>query len=280
MSTISKISGTAISAISKLSGALKSNTLYVNTSGPGTGASPAIPTGFITTNLYSHFDIGSGSFVPGHIDDLAYVCISGINLRLALIGAVYSSEGSGSIYFDGINDRAINDVNYEGYFGGVQTEQRTGIDLVGDATLGLWIRSLDLSRFQVIYNLKDSTTDGLSINQSNSSGGVYRGRINSTQPETPVINTTDFFYVVTTYKASTQTVSIYVNGVLEASLSSAGSLNVLEEKTVIGGDSRGLNDASRYFWNGYLSQAQLYTSTFTAAQVLQNFNAHKERYGY
>lgn len=239
------------------------------------------PTGFITNNLFSHFDIGNGSYInSGHIDDLVYTCISGIKLRLEIEGAVYSSEGGGSLYFDGVNDRCRHDFNYQGYYNGQQTEQRTGVSLSGDLTIGLWIRTLNLSATQFVYSFQDSISDGLNFYISSSNGGQYVGRVNSTTTLEQVVNTTDFFYVTTTYSDANNTLSLYVNGVLEQTLTITNSFNVFKEYIIMGGDSRGLSDASRYFWNGYLSQAQLYNTELTSAQVLQNFEAHKDRYGY
>jgi hypothetical protein len=242
---------------------------------------PPPPTGFITNNLFSHFDIGNGSYInSGHIDDLVYTCISGINLRLEIQGAVYSSEGGGSLYFDGVNDRCRHDFNYEGYYNGQQTEQRTGVSLLGDMTLGLWIRTLNLSATQFVYSFQNSLTDGLNFYISALNNGRYVGRVNSTLSVKEVPNTTDFFYVTTTYSDANNTLSLYINGVLEHTLTITTSFDVFKEYIVLGGDSRGLTDASRFFWNGYLSQAQLYKSTLTSAQVLQNFEAQKDRYGY
>jgi len=241
---------------------------------------PLPPTGFITNGLFSYFDIGGGSYLSGHIDDLVYTCISGIKLRLELIGPTFSNQGGGSLYFDGVNDRCRHDFNYEGFYNGVQTEQRTGVDLSGDLTLGLWIRTLNLSATQFVYSYQDSITDGLNFSISANNGGEYIGRVNSTTSAKQVENTTDFFYVTTTYSDANNTLSLYLNGVLQQTLTITNSFDVFQEYITIGGDSRGGSDASRYFWNGYLSQAQLYNTTLTSAQVLQNFEAHKDRYGY
>ena len=238
------------------------------------------PLGLITNGLFSYFDIGGGSYLSGHIDDLVYTCISGIKLRLEIIGATFSNEGGGSLYFDGVNDRCRHDANYNGYYNGQETEQRRGVSFLGDLTIGVWIKTLNLSATQFFYSLQDSLFDGLSFYISASNNGQYAGRINSSIIVKEVVNTTDFSYITISYSDANNTISLYINGVLQLTQPITSSFDVFEESIIMGGDGRGAKDATRFFWNGYLSQAQLYNSALTGAEVLQNFNAHKERYGY
>ena len=81
----------------------------------------------------------------------------------------------------------------------------------------------------------------------------------------------EYYYVCVTYSSSG--VKIYVNGVLEGTSSSLLGGVVFESNTRIG--YTGINTG---FFDGNIANARIYNTALTAAQVLQNYNAQKNRF--
>jgi hypothetical protein len=72
---------------------------------------------------------------------------------------------------------------------------------------------------------------------------------------------------------SAGSVTFYVNG------ASVGTSSITSPSAYTGSDYIGNNSGATNTFNGSISLVRLYRSTLTAAQVLQNYNAHKSRYG-
>ena len=81
----------------------------------------------------------------------------------------------------------------------------------------------------------------------------------------------EYYYVCVTYSSSG--VKIYVNGVLEGTSSSLTGGVVFESNTRIGYTS--INTG---FFDGNIANTIIYNRAITAAEVLQNFNAQKNRF--
>ncbi len=65
---------------------------------------------------------------------------------------------------------------------------------------------------------------------------------------------------------------IYINGVLDKS--DANTINVTQSTAYIGASFD-----NREFWNGRIAQVLFYNKKLTAAEIKQNYNATKSRYG-
>lgn len=72
---------------------------------------------------------------------------------------------------------------------------------------------------------------------------------------------------------SAGSVTFYVNG------SSVGTSSITSPSAYTGSDYIGNNSGATNTFNGSISLVRLYRNTLTAAEVLQNFNAHRSRYG-
>ena len=81
----------------------------------------------------------------------------------------------------------------------------------------------------------------------------------------------EYYYVCVTYSSSG--VKIYVNGVLEGTSSSLTGGVVFESNTRIGYTS--INTG---FFDGNIANTIIYNRAITAAEVLQNYNAQKNRF--
>jgi hypothetical protein len=72
---------------------------------------------------------------------------------------------------------------------------------------------------------------------------------------------------------SSGSVTFYVNG------ASVGTSSITSPSSYTGSDYIGNNSGATNTFDGSISIVRLYRSTLTAQQVLQNFNAHRNRYG-
>jgi len=81
-------------------------------------------------------------------------------------------------------------------------------------------------------------------------------------------------HIVCTYNGSSKI--LYVNGVQVASVSASGTINTGQTNQYIGkyGDS-----GNSYPFNGRISESRVYNIALSAAQVLQNYNSTKGRFG-
>ena len=79
------------------------------------------------------------------------------------------------------------------------------------------------------------------------------------------------------YDSSTKTLSIYINGNFEKSTTISTDPPTTGNQYVSIGASDGLTAANKY--NGYVSTAMIYNRALSAAEVAQNFNAQRGRYG-
>ena len=78
-------------------------------------------------------------------------------------------------------------------------------------------------------------------------------------------------HIVCTYNGSSKIA--YVNGVQVASVAASGTLPTGQINQYIGRHSSG------YFFNGRIAESRVYNIALSAAQVLQNYNATKGRFG-
>jgi hypothetical protein len=103
---------------------------------------------------------------------------------------------------------------------------------------------------------------------------------NNTYAETTSTNTN--FSINTWYNiglianSSTGLVSLYINGVVDGSIAYNGTLKQNASATLaIGSDAAN----SRRYWQGNVSNVQIYNRALTATEMRQNYNATKGRFG-
>jgi hypothetical protein len=87
------------------------------------------------------------------------------------------------------------------------------------------------------------------------------------------MNTSNWFQVVGTYTSGSRI--LYINGVQVNSDAQTGTISTNSSGMFIGAYGTGTG----YFYNGALSICRVYNRVLSAAEVLQNFNATRGRYG-
>lgn len=84
---------------------------------------------------------------------------------------------------------------------------------------------------------------------------------------------------ITVTKNASNLISVYVNGSLADSVTFGGALTAVTSNLWLGGYSDTTTAPSTSMLNGRLGQFRIYNTALSAAQVLQNYNATKSRYG-
>jgi hypothetical protein len=182
-------------------------------------------------------------------------------------GPTFNSGNLGSLSFDGSNDNiqlagtnfslntmTISAWNYSSNYqqNGFMFEKTTNGSVNTQYSLfynsgnnSIYYRTYGLSILDLIVN---RTTAGVVNNQWNN--------------------------VVATWDGTNK--RIYVNGVLRAT---SATLSGTVTQNTTGAAFIGIYGGGGYPFNGRISQTQIYNRALTAAEVLQNFNATKSRYG-
>ena len=211
----------------------------------------------VTRGLSIHFDASAKDSYPE--TGISWFDLVKSSTGTLTNGPTYSSSNGGSILFDGVNDRVS-----------------TGIFPSGVRTYMIWIK----------YNSATGTGGYQPTGTQQGDAYTYTGRQDNGNPYTYggsggnggattsyTLNTATWYYQGFTL-ASNGDLGIYVNG------------SLLETKTGNGLGSTPTSEFSigcinQYHWvNGNIAVVHLYDRTLTAAEILQNYNAQKSRFGY
>jgi hypothetical protein len=191
--------------------------------------------------------------------------VGGINGNL-VNGTGFSSANNGYFFFDGSNDFIS-----VGSLGSFYTQ----------GTISFWMKSLDVTTnyrnpFSTNYN-GFINYNVLRFEQGEGDGalkcwfGDPSGNIASLNYSTISVNT--WYNIVVTWNQSTTTVTGYMNGTFDVTNSSWTRWPTSFVNVAVG-----LGYNSR-FYQGNISQVQIYNRALTQQEILQNFNATRFRYG-
>jgi len=176
-------------------------------------------------------------------------------------GPTFNTGSLGSIVFDGVDDR----VNCSGASPTLDiTSQITMIAWVNPSAIGGSYQGVFLRQTQGDYELwmfGNKLMYGLKI------GGVTYRNVGST-----VLSTNNWYMLAWTYNGST--VQTYVNNVADLTVARTGSIDTSNSIVYIGYSGY----ASEYF-TGRISVCQLYNKALSPAEITQNFNALRGRFG-
>ena len=209
-------------------------------------------------------------------------------------GIGFTVEQGGSLIFDGVNDGA--------------KVPRTHLYQTGDEiSVEAWINADNISDqdYQAFFTIggvagtdRDRSFQMRVSDYTVSGGGeghidaLYRNSANNAwhilrTSGTPIANNT-WYHVVSTYTYGTgSSWKIYINGVEQSTTYQYGDGNAdpiqPEDPSIyigLGEDGRpAFNTGSGEEWLGKIGKVGLYHKTLTAAEVKQNFNALRSRYG-
>ena len=196
----------------------------------------------------------------------------GTNNGTFVNGPTYSSANGGSIVFDGVDDYTSISNNSLLSFG------------TNSFTINLWIRRITTNSFNPIITTYNNYNSGYSTyfyagiyNASNvyetgftilTSGGSHI----TTLSAIPITNNE---WINVSATRSGDNITLYRNGSFYSTASSQGNnWSGTGRPTLIGGGVTGATPL-----NGNISQVSIYDRALSAAEIQQNFNATKSRYG-
>jgi hypothetical protein len=218
----------------------------------------------VTNGLVLSLDAAKRDSYPG--SGTAWRDISGNGINGTLInGPTYNSQNGGSIVFDGVDDYAS--------FG-----NNTSLDITETFTISLWINPV---RNNVASYILDKDLDKYSIIIGYQSGfvnfynGAYQPTATTTQISisnnvwTNIVYTKDFNSLSNNWKGYKNGSNVFT---VTNSFTNSTSTNQLNLGTTRPG---GLNLAYR----GSIATTQIYNRALSAAEIAQNYNAVKSRYG-
>jgi hypothetical protein len=220
-------------------------------------------TGVSINNLIFWLDAGNYASYNG--SGTTWYDISGNVMDTVLYNGIsYSTIGGGSLSFDGADDYSFGPI--------------TGpVAISGDISVAAWVKD----------NGNDSSSRGI-LGKMKAIGGYVGYGITKqdnnykfwTAPTSTYYVQTDssvtdglWHYIVGVRSGSTN--RIYLDGVLQSG-SVTSTFSDSGEPLTIG---RYYSDVDGFYWNSLIGNCQIYNRTLSGAEVLQNFNAQKNRYG-
>ena len=183
----------------------------------------------------------------------------------------YSTANAGSIVFDGSNDYVQTNFNYSLTSSTTEFTCATWYKCVTGAT----DNGLIFSNYQATpnpFNLY-ANVNGKARGFTRNSGGssVFVTSLTS-------VNDDAWHYVVYT-KTGSDTYKLYVDGNLEATATASLGTITVSNNIVLGTLNYYISSAPQAFYRGNLAQASIYNRSLSAAEVTQNYNALRNRYG-
>ena len=204
----------------------------------------------VTNNLVFHFDAANTRSYAG-----SGVTINSLvgNFKGTLVnGAGFTSANVGSFFFDGSNDHIIF----------------SNCDVMGSVyTQNYWFKRNDGGT----HLLVDSFYSGTVV----SSGGITYYYTNTGATLGASYNFIIGRWNMISLVRGATVKSIYMDGVLIASVNSSDSYDVSTTDLIIGIH----NSISFWGLNGNIAQLQIYNKALTTQEIKQNYNATKRRYG-
>ena len=218
----------------------------------------------ISSGLVLHLDAGNASSYPG--SGTTWTDLSGTNNHGTLEnGPTYSSSNGGSIVFDGVNDRV--------------SAFPTQISGTGSKTISLWIKINTTSRTGLAGTRSLGEWGwGFTVNR-NGTGNLAFYDTRGSELSVAAGLTTNIWYNVSVTFDNSKIVTLYVNG-LQVGISSTpfAALNASTFNGVIGNEDEYTSPFYHPF-KGNIAQVAIYNRALTAAEVLQNYNSLRPRFG-
>ncbi len=174
-------------------------------------------------------------------------------------GPTYSSANGGSIVFDGTNDKV--------------TFPNNTISTTAGITVDVWFKTSSGTKYQDIFDLDDSFGVWITTNYNSP------GKITASFDTTGGIMSADYvannwYQVVISGSGTSNT--LYVNGVSVATASQTVATSINLNTARIGNVD---GDRASEYLIGNVASLKLYNRALTAAEISQNFNALRGRFG-
>jgi hypothetical protein len=220
----------------------------------------------ITQGLVLALDAADRNSYPGSGTTWTDLSGSGNNGTLTN-GPTYSSANSGSLSFDGVDDYT----NHSPILSSGQQRY----------TISAWWKTSVNNIIQVVWeqNSSTATTNTRAALIFINSNWGFNGENNDAHDKVPVrVNQWTNGVITIDTTLGTNPVKIYENGSLYWEGNTSGSASNLNVGNFASGLGRKISSNSEYFI-GSVANTQIYNRALTAAEVAQNFNATRSRFG-
>jgi len=221
----------------------------------------------VTNGLVLNLDAAKVDSYPG--TGTTWYDLSGNNNNGTLTnGPTFSGIGKqASIVFDGTNDYVV-------------VPESSSVDITTNTiTFGGWCYPTISNLYQhIVVNTGGGELNiqycmwlsqfGTSQIYRNLNGVVSQNNVSISTPW----QVNAWNYIILVYNGST--IKIYLNGAQVSNENASGNIAQTNSNVYIGGES-----SQNYFFNGRISDIQIYNRALSAAEVQQNFNALRGRYG-
>lgn len=235
------------------------------TDGTDAGRTHITTKGIVQSGLVLNLDPGASSSYSG--SGTTVTDLSGLNNNGALTnGPTFSTDNGGVFVLDGTNDEIL-------------VPNATSLNMTGAHSFSTWHYLTNWNYYPGILSKGYATTGGYSshirgdysiwyeLNESNGTRTIYN-------PTSVVTGLNAWYNVVCVYTGTK--VRIYINGVPAGTEEDASiTLGTISNGVSIGK----LQYAEGFCLTGKVSTVQIYNVALTQAQVLQNFNALRRRFG-
>lgn len=213
----------------------------------------------VMNGLVNYLDAGYNSSYPG--SGTTWYNISGVSGGTGTLtnGPTYSTDGGGSIVFDGVDDYCT-------------VQDSTSLRLTNNMTLSSWFKfNLSASSQQTLI-LKENY-----VSPTNNTGYILRAdatnktisfvllnnSVNSVSASN--IQNNAWYNVISTYDGSQ--IKLYINGVLSGTTNYVGGALTNNSPLYVGQPTAGFRV------NGNIANTQIYDRSITQSEVLQNYQA-------
>jgi len=227
----------------------------------------------VTDGLVLCLDAGNPKSYPG--SGTAWTDLSGRENNGTLTnGPTYSSANGGIVTFDGTDDYVVCSTS-------------DSLTFTNQVTLSMWLSANTATGFRCAFGRMsyDNWDDGFSFYRTSTTLNFYVNDYEGAQSVSVSKTAFTMSNWVCVYDGSN--LKMYENGILRVSGSSYTS-NIINP-TVAGNNFKiGAGTKSTqspgdqppgYFWNGSIASVSLYNRGLSAAEVAQNFNAIRGRFG-
>jgi hypothetical protein len=228
----------------------------------------SLPT-YVTSNLFLNLDAGNSSSYPGN--GSTWNDLSGNSRTVTLFNSpTYSASNGGYIHF--------TDTSFQ------YAATNATVPSLTNWTIEAWYRptksltgkvtSVVSNQFDLVNKLNYSLGTNNSPTSYTLAGGYYNGTWHTTTGVTPTLNT--WYQGAVTYDGTN--IIQYSNGTSQSTLNYVGT-------SQSGGVVRiarrwdSPDNVSGNFFDGDVSIIRIYSVALSSAQILQNYNAIKTRYG-
>ena len=225
--------------------------------------------GIVTDGLVLNLDAAKVDSYPG--TGTTWNDISGNNNNGTLTnGPTFSGIGKqASIVFDGVDD-LVNCGNSSSI-----------LAITNQVTFGGFVKFNTFGNYRR-FIFKDNGTQGVIECFYNPSANKFDTEIVTSGVRTSIKSTTTpstniIYYLVGTYDGSNM--KIYINGILENTTTKTGNIDIGPGGGLFLGNTNGGASPDSYYLNGNIYNVQIYNRALSAAEVSQNFNALRGRYG-